>query len=269
MVNMLSTREPWDAVAAGYAETTMKAFQPVADKALSLVEVTPGCHILDLACGPGTLTLKAAEKALSVKAIDFSEAMTEIVKMKAGEKGISNIEVLCCDGQALPYDDVQFDAAFSIFGLMFFPDRGKGYAQVLRTLKPGGKFVMTSWAPVAKSPAMKTMFGAVKTINPDLKEPQTDVESLENPDFFRKELETAGFRDVEIQPYTIRFNVESIEKFWHDMVRGSAPLVMLQKGFSEEEWRVKERTAMNYLENNIGTVPTSLSSDAWIGLGVK
>ena len=267
--NMLSTMEPWDAVAGGYAETTMKWFAPVADRALSLVDIRGDCNILDLACGPGTLALKVAGKASSVRAIDFSREMVDIFRKKAGECGIANVEVECGDGQALPYGDEEFDAVFSIFGLMFFPDRGKGYAEVYRTLKPGGKFVMTSWAPVARSPAMQAMFGAVRTIKPEIPEPQTDVESLENPEFFRAELEGAGFREVEVSPFTIQFTVSSIGEFWRDMVRGSAPLVMLKKGFSEKEWAEKEALALEYLRKTITEVPTSLGSDGWIGYGEK
>lgn len=266
---MLSTVEPWDTVAGGYSETTMLSFGPVAERALSLSGITADSHILDLACGPGTLALKAAPKASSVSAVDFSEAMAKILETKMKEDDIGNIDIKCGDGQALPYNDGQFDAAFSIFGLMFFPERQKGYAEVLRTLRDGGKFVMTSWAPVAKSPAMQAMFGAVRTINPDLPEPQTDVESLENPEFFKSELKGAGFREVDVEPFTVDFTVHTIADFWRDMVRGSAPIVMLQKGFTKEEWEEKERLALEYLDKTITKTPTTLSSYAWIGQGIK
>lgn len=269
MANMLSTAAPWDAVAKGYAETTMNFFQPAVDKAMELACFTGRCKILDVACGPGTLALRAAGRADSVSAIDFSQVMTDILSKKAEEEGIDNIEVRCGDAQQLPFEDESFDAAFSIFGLMFFPDRGRGYAEVLRTLKPGGKIVMTSWAPVAQSPAMQAMFGAVRTIKPELPEPQTDVESLENPDFFRKELESAGFKEVKIHPISLEFPVNSIEEFWSVMVKGSAPLVMLKNGFSEDEWKEKERAALEYLDSTITKVPSSLSSDAWVGEGIK
>lgn len=267
--NILSTMKPWDAVAEGYAETTMKAFKVAVERALELAPLTLNSKILDVACGPGTLSLLAAKMVSSVHAIDFSREMIEVFKAKVKKKGIGNIEIECGDGQALPFDNDSFDAAFSIFGLMFFPDRGKGYAEILRTLKPGGKMIMTSWAPVSQSPAMQSMFGAVRTINPEIPEPQADVESLENPDFFKKELLNAGFKNVEIHSFSIYFPVKSIEEFWHDMVRGSAPLVMLKRSFSEEQWQEKEGAALEYLNKTITKVPTSLSSYAWLGCGSK
>ena len=267
--NMLSTVAPWDAVAEGYAETTMKFFKGYVDRALELAAVTGECSILDVACGPGTLSMGVAHRVATVHAIDFSESMIEIFRKTVEDRGIDNIKIRCGNAQELPFDDERFDAAFSMFGLMFFPDRQRAYSEIMRVLKPGGKIIMSSWAPVSQSPAMQAMFGAVKTINPDLPEPQADVESLENPEFFKGELEGAGFKDVEIHPFTIDFPVNSIEEFWSTMVRGSAPLVMLKNGMPEEQWREKEREAIKYLDKTIKDVPTSLSSDAWLGRGVK
>lgn len=267
--NMLSTIAPWDAVAGGYAETTMKIFERYNEKALELAQLSENSRILDVACGPGTLALDAAGRVNSVSAIDFSEAMVGIFSETIKARGIDNIEIHCGDAQELPFDNESFDAAFSMFGLMFFPDRSRGYAEIMRTLKPGGKIIISSWAPVSQSPAMQTMFGAVKAIKPEMPEPQTDVESLENPEFFRKELENAGFKDVSIHAVTMAFPVNSIDEFWRDMVRGSAPLVMLQKSMSQEEWREKERVALEYLDKTLTTLPASLTSDAWLGCGRK
>ncbi|MDH3976183.1 MAG: class I SAM-dependent methyltransferase [Deltaproteobacteria bacterium] len=267
--NMLSTIPPWDAVAGGYAETTMKVFERYNEKALELAELTDKCRILDVACGPGTLALAAADKVHSVHAIDFSRSMIAIFRETVKDKGLGNIEIRCGDAQDLPFDDESFDVAFSMFGLMFFPDRTKGYSEIYRTLKPGGKVIISSWAPISQSPAMQTMFGAVRAIKPEMPEPQTDVESLENPEFFGKELESAGFKDVEIHPVTMDFPVNSIDEFWRDMVRGSAPLVMLKNSMSEEDWQEKEREALEYLDKTLTNIPASLTSDAWLGCGRK
>ena len=162
------------------------------------------------------------------------------------------------------------DAASSMFGLMFFPDRSKGFAEIYRTLKPDGSIAVTSWAPLDQSPAMQMMFGALKTIKPDLPEPQRAVASLENPDVFKQELLDAGFREVKIQRITkAAFPVESIPAFWDDMVKGSAPIQMLKKSMGETAWLEQEILAIKYLEENLPSVPTTLSSDAWLGLGIK
>jgi len=266
---MLSTVAPWDMVAEGYAKTTMKLFQGYVERAIELAELSEESCILDVACGPGTLALQAANLVSSVHAIDFSEAMIAILQAHIGSNKIGNIETTCGDGQDLPYEDDLFDVAFSMFGLMFFPDRKRGYSEIYRTLKPGGKILVSSWAPVSRSPAMQAMFGAVRAMKPEIPEPQTNMESLENPDFLKNELTNAGFRDIEVHSVTKTFPVISIETFWRDMLEGSAPILMMKNSMQPSEWKEKEKIALQHLESTITTVPSSLSSDAWFGYGIK
>jgi ubiquinone/menaquinone biosynthesis C-methylase UbiE len=266
---MLSTVAPWDLVAEGYSETTMKFFQGYVDTALELVDLRRDHDIIDIACGPGTLTLAAAEKVASVKAVDFSENMLAMLRKGMADHGATNIEPHQGDGQDLPYDDETFDAAFSLFGLMFFPDRAKGYAEIFRTLKPGGHVCISSWAPVDRSPVMQTMFGAMKAIKPDLPSPKTNLESLENPDLLKSELSAAGFRNVEVHGGTKSVPIASAEEFWESMVKGSAPVTMMKNSMSEEAWREKSEIAIDHVEKSVGSFPASLSADAWFGVGDK
>lgn len=267
--NMLSTSEPWNLVANGYAETTMQMLAQYAEEAIAASELKHGAVVLDVACGPGTLALVIAREVGHVYGIDFSEPMLDIFRQNAARAGHSNITIQHGDAQALPYPDEMFDAAFSMFGLMFFPDRSKGFAEIHRTLKPGGSIAVTSWAPADQSPLMQTMFGALRAIKPDMPEPQRVMASLENPEVFKQELQDAGFREVKIQSVTKPFPVASIPEFWETMVKGSAPILMLKKSMGEAAWREKETIALDYLKERLPSLPTELTSDAWLGVGMK
>ena len=267
--NPLSASEPWNLVADGYAETTMLVFEQFADEAIAASKLKPNSTVLDVACGPGTLALRLAQHAGQVHGIDFSEAMLAVFRNKIEQAGHRNIALHCGDAQTLPYADATFDAAFSLFGLMFFPDRQRGFAEIYRTLKPGGSIAITSWAPVDQSPAMQTMFGALRAIKPDLPQPQRSVTTLENPERFKQEMEEAGFRNVEIRSVTKAFPVGSTGEFWDNMVKGSAPIQMMKKGLGEELWREKEKLALAWLEETLPTLKGPLTSDAWLGVGVK
>lgn len=268
-MNMLSSVTPWDTVAQGYSEVTMKMFKSYADEAIALAGIDQNSQVVDIACGPGTLTLGAAEKANTVKAIDFAQSMVDILQNTIDADSIENINACCGDGQNLPYEDNSFDAAFSMFGLMFFPDRMKGYKEIYRTLKPGGKTVISSWTPTAESPVMMAVFGALRAMNPDIPEPQTDITSLENPEVFETELKTTGFKNVEVMRVSKKIDVNSVEEFWADMVKGSAPIVMMKNSMPAEVWAEKNKIALDYLHDKIGEVPTTLSADAWFGIGTK
>jgi len=267
--NPLSNMEPWDLVATGYSETTMQVFEPFAEAALTAAGLTPGTTVLDVACGPGTLGLKAAAIAGKVHGIDFSQSMLGCFARQIEREGHRNIEIHCGDAQALPYEDETFDAAFSLFGLMFFPDRGKGFAEIYRSLKPGGTIAVTSWAPVDRSPAMQMMFGALRAIKPELPEPERAIDTLENPERFEQEMCDAGFTDVSIHSVTGAFPVASVPEFWDGMVKGGAPLQLMKKAMGETLWREKEKLAISFLEEQLPNTPTTLSSDAWLGTGVK
>lgn len=267
--NPLSASEPWNLVADGYAETTMLVFEEYADEAIAACKLKPNSTVLDVACGPGTLALRLAHDAAQVHGIDFSEAMLAVFRNKIEQAGHRNIQLHCGDAQTLPYADNTFDAAFSLFGLMFFPDRKQGFAEIYRTLKPSGSVAITSWAPVDQSPAMMTMFGALRAIKPDLPQPQRSVTTLENPERFKQEMEEAGFRNVEIHKVTKAFPVGTTAEFWESMVKGSAPIQMMKKGLGEELWREKEKLALAWLEETLPTLKRPLTSDAWLGMGVK
>jgi len=267
--NPLSFSEPWNLVADGYAETTMILFEQYADEAISASKLKPNATVLDVACGPGTLALRLASKAGNIHGIDFSESMINVFRKKIALAGLDNISLHCGDAQTLPYADETFDAAFSLFGLMFFPDRRRGFSEIHRTLKPGGSIAITSWAPVDQSPAMQAMFGALRAIKPDLPQPQRSISTLENPDVFKQEMQGAGFCNVEIRCITKLFPVASIPEFWESMVKGSAPIQMLKKGMGEATWREKEALALDYLKEQLPSTPTELTSDAWLGVGVK
>jgi len=267
--NPLSASEPWNLVADGYAETTMIVFEQYAAEAIAASKLKPNSTVLDVACGPGTLALKLARTAGKVHGIDFSESMLAVFEKKIEQAGHGNIALHCGDAQTLPYPDEMFDAAFSLFGLMFFPDRKQGFAEIHRTLKPGGSIAVTSWAPVDQSPAMQTMFGALRAIKPDLPQPQRSVSTLENPDVFKQEMQDAGFRSVEIRCVTKPFPVTTIPEFWDSMVKGSAPIQMLKKSLGETAWHEKEVLALEYLKERLPVLPTALTSDAWLGVGFK
>lgn len=265
----LATAAPWDLVAEGYSEVSVEFFRGFNDAALEIIAPGENDRILDVGCGPGTLALTAAARVASIDALDFSENMIAILRRRAADEGIENITPLVGDGQDLPYDDGVFDAAFSMFGLMFFPDRAAGIAEIHRTLKAGGRACISSWAPVDQSPQMQVMFGALRAINPDIPEPKTDVDSLENPERLAAELAAAGFVEVDVQRVTSGLEFESAQEFWDKMARGAAPVQMMKKAMGEDAWRAKSEIAVNHIARAVGPFPAVLSADAWLGVATK
>ncbi|MEV0296659.1 methyltransferase domain-containing protein [Nocardia sp. NPDC050710] len=266
--NPLAAAEPWDLVADGYAEFAPAIMRPFSAHAIELAGLSPESRIVDVAAGTGMLSLLAAPQVQSVQAIDFSEPMLARLRAAAAAAGIGNIEARAGDGQALPFDDDSFDAGFSMFGLMFFPDRAKGFAELFRVLRPGAAAVVSSWAPVAESTLMRMMFGAFTAADPSIQEPEPNFLSLENPEVFETEMRGGGFAGVTIQRHTTVLTFDSPERLWETMARSSAPLLLMRRDVGEQVWAervavMREYLAANYRPN------TPLSTTALLGIGHK
>jgi ubiquinone/menaquinone biosynthesis C-methylase UbiE len=131
----------WNDLARHYEETAHPFTAPFAEAALARIEVTPQTRLLDVATGTGALALAAARQGAQVLATDFSSGM--VARVTAHE--LPNLEGRTMDGQALDLPDASFDAVFSVFGVMMFPDWRKGLAEMARVTRPGGHGVVATW----------------------------------------------------------------------------------------------------------------------------
>ncbi|WP_378735647.1 class I SAM-dependent methyltransferase [Nocardia brasiliensis] len=266
--NPLAVAEPWDLVADGYAEFAPAIMRPFSDRALEFASLTASSQVIDVAAGTGILSLLAAPQVAQVQAIDFSGPMIERLTTAAKAAGLTNIEARVGDGQALPFDSDRFDAGFSMFGLMFFPERIKGFAELFRVLRPGGTAVVSSWAPVAESPLMRMMFGALRAADPSSQEPQPNYLSLENPEVFQTEMRRVGFEAVSIQRHSTSVAFGSAEQMWETMVRSSAPLVLMRRSVGEQIWGERVAVMKAYLAEHYRP-NHPLSTTAFLGIGHK
>lgn len=234
--------------------------------AIELAQPKTSARVLDVATGSGMLALELAPSVARVDAVDFSPGMLEQLEVNRKALGIENVHAQVADGQALPFAEASFAAAFSMFGLMFFPDRQKGFGELYRVLEPGGVAVVSSWAPVDQSPLMLLMFGALRAADPSRAAPATNWLSLENPEVFVRELEGAGFRDVSVRPFTHALPVQSAEQYWDSMSRASAPMVLLEERLGPTEWQHQSALAKAFLAEQIKG-PTSFATTAYLGFG--
>jgi demethylmenaquinone methyltransferase/2-methoxy-6-polyprenyl-1,4-benzoquinol methylase len=106
-------------------------------------------RVLDLAAGTGDVALAIAEQAQPAEVVitDFTPEMLEIAERKAGEySGASRLTFRLADAQELPFPDASFDVATVAFGVRNFPERDRNFAEVMRVLKPGGRYVILEFS---------------------------------------------------------------------------------------------------------------------------
>ncbi|HYQ45624.1 MAG TPA: methyltransferase domain-containing protein [Polyangiaceae bacterium] len=264
----MSTPEPWQLVAQGYAAEASLVMAPFSVRAIELLAPGPSARVIDVAAGPGTLSTRLAPAVREIVALDFSERMVAELEAAARAAGLVNLRSVIGDGQNLPFADDEFDAGFSIFGLMFFPDRVRGFGELRRVLKPGAGAVVSSWAPVQDSPLLRAMFGALAAADPTFVMPVRNDAGVENPEVLAAEMRAGGFERVRIEPMTLSIRPADADDLWQRMARSSAPLVLLRNRIGEAEWRRREPIIRKFLSDVLAREP-ELSTTAWLAVGYK
>lgn len=108
-------------------------------RVIDLLQVKPGMRVLDLACGPGTLSRPLAAQASpggELVGVDLAPGMIELARTA----GIPNATFEVMDIEQLTFQDASFDAAACGHGLQFVPDLSRALEQVRRVLRPGSRF---------------------------------------------------------------------------------------------------------------------------------
>ncbi len=192
--------EGWSRVADAYDAEIKPFLRPFAEEALRVADLEAGERVLDVATGPGTLALLAARAGAHVTATDFAPAMVERLREHAAEEDLETLQAEVMDGQALDLPDGSFDAAFSNFGIIFFPDRARGFRELHRVLRPEGRAVVTAWTSPDEQGFFQVFARAVRKVAPDLPPPPRPPAafSLADPQQLEAEMREAGFRDVKV-----------------------------------------------------------------------
>lgn len=264
------TAEGWDAVADGYAEHVDPDLAGFAREALELLPVGAGDRVLDVACGSGALALQAARRGAAVTAVDFSKQQIHILQARAEEEGLDRLDARVMDGQALDLDGGSFDAAFSMFGIMLFPDRARGFAELRRVLRPGGRAAVSAWRDPSEIEWFVLFKEAIATALPDMPEPpQPPFVELADPERFEREMWEAGFADVEMHTVDHIQEVANVEAAWVKLAEANPVLpALFSKMGRDEVERVREAFFDLYAEG-YGSGGAQFESRANIALGTE
>lgn len=195
----------WNDAAEHYERTAHPFTSRFAEEALARVTLTPRTRVLDVAAGTGALALAAARTGAQILATDFSPGM--VARIAAA--GLPNVAAEVMDGQALDLPDASFDIAFSIFGVILFPDWRKGLAEMARVTRPGGLGVLATWQSegaatfLLLSQIRRRLFPKLgaKTSLPE------GAVALGDPEWLAAALVDAGFREPRIDRVTHDFEL--------------------------------------------------------------
>jgi SAM-dependent methyltransferase len=188
-------------------EARDRALAPFGEAALKRATVAPGERVVDVGCGCGTTTMELSDAVGpdgAVLGLDVSGPMLARAKERATGRPRIRFEL----GDAATFD---FSAAglsehtllFSRFGVMFFEQPAQAFANLRRSLRPGGRVAFVCWRRLEDNPWMAIPFAAAKTVlsPPPPAGDKPGPLAFANADRVSGLLQEAGFLDATFEPF--------------------------------------------------------------------
>ena len=141
-------------------------FEPYAADLAKRLRARSLSRVLEVAAGTGVVTramVSVLPETVSIVATDLNQAMLD----RAAAVGTKRpVEWRQADAMQLPFPDAAFDAVVCQFGVMFFPEKAKAFAEARRVLKRGGVFLFNAWDRIEENEFADTVTSALQTLFP-------------------------------------------------------------------------------------------------------
>ena len=197
-------------------------FADFADDIADRVAAHAPARMLELAAGTGIVTRRLRDRLPGSRLIatDLNAPMLDVARAKFGPD--EQIEFRPADATDLPFADSGFDAVVCQFGVMFFPDKAKSYAEAFRVLARGGRYHLSVWDAPSQNPYGRIAHELVSAFLP-----------ADPPQFYRvpfgyhaiepirDALGAAGFVDIRATPLSQSREIADVAGFAHGFVYGN------------------------------------------------
>lgn len=185
--------------------------KPIADALIDRAKPKAGERIIDVGCGSGATSIAFAQKVGSsghVFGIDVSGPMLE--RARASAPRDLPVDFALADATVYPFDPASFDLLASRFGVMFFAEPARSFANMRKALRPSGRLAFACWREPRDNPFFMAPLQAVYKYVPKL--PQQGPEDP-GPFSFASEarvqriLGEAGFTGIAMEPHHLALDV--------------------------------------------------------------
>ncbi len=181
--------------------------EPFGVRAMDDAKVAPGERALDIGCGCGTTSLALGELVGpdgSVLGIDVSAPMLARAAERAREASQAHVAFENADAQTHAFAPGSRDVAFSRFGVMFFADPTRAFANVRKALRPGGRLSFACWRSVPENGWVVVPMSALSKVVDPPPPPEPGAPgpfSFADADRVREILKEAGFEAIDIDAH--------------------------------------------------------------------
>ncbi|AKJ06505.1 ubiquinone/menaquinone biosynthesis C-methylase UbiE [Archangium gephyra] len=183
-------------------------FKPFEELLAGAVSAGSGRQVLDVGCGTGSTTLAVARQ-LGAKGrcvgIDISEPMITAARARAEREG-TPASFIRANAQDHAFEPESFDLLISRFGVMFFDDSVRAFANLRRAAKDGAESRFIAWRSPSENPFMTTAERAAAPLLPNLPVRQPDAPgqfAFADQRRVHRILEESGWAGIDIQPIDV------------------------------------------------------------------
>ena len=145
-------------------------FKPFEALLVDAISSKAGGNVLDVGCGAGSITLAIARQ-LGTKGscvgIDISTPLLEVAQSRAALES-SCADFICADAQTHAFETGSFDTIVSRFGVMFFADPVRAFANLRQAGSSSAELRFIAWRDAAENPFMTTAERAAVPLLPNL-----------------------------------------------------------------------------------------------------
>jgi SAM-dependent methyltransferase len=182
--------------------------KPFEDLLLETVATKPRATLLDVGCGTGSTTL-AIKRQLGANAqcvgVDISEPMLELARSRAERAGAA-VRFIRADAELHPFEHASFDMVVSRFGVMFFDDPVRAFANLRRAARPGAELCVLVWRGPSENPFMTAAERAAAPILPNIPARDPDAPgqfAFADPTRVSRILDQSGWTDIDLRPVDV------------------------------------------------------------------
>jgi SAM-dependent methyltransferase len=187
-----------------HADRYDRQLAPFTEALMKHVRIGPNDAVLDIGCGCGVTTLRAAQRARAVLGVDISHPLVGIATDRARAAGVGNASFVVADAQTHAFGEGEFDVLISQFGLMFFDDPEGAIGNLRNALAPGGRVAFISWQDLEANEWLMVVGRAVARYVelPDLggRAGGAGMFAFKKPDEMTALLTGVGFTQVAVEP---------------------------------------------------------------------
>ncbi len=211
----------------------------VAHAMLEAAGVSPGDHVLELACGPGGVGLAAAQRvgpAGFVVLSDVTAEMTSVAATRAAELQLTNVTTCELDLEQIDQSDRSHDVVLCREGLMLVPEPARALREIRRVLRPGGRVAIAVWGPQERNPWLGILFDAVGA-HLGVPVPPPGIPgpfSLADAEALTTLMVDADFADVVVAEVATPLRVNSFEEWWTSVPPLAGPIAAIIASLPQE-----------------------------------